>query len=367
MNVDRVLRESTRARTFTLPNSVTEAFGIFSVSSRSRSTVGFHSTVAAFTCCPTVAPPPGRRPRAPVRGPAGRRARSRAPYAARFGECTRQGANECRPGARYAGAARAAAVAAEEICARGARTLAVPGVVSGCGKLSPSHPENERKRRPKRPPPAHSATFGLDLWFKPLALIHRWSRARPLGANLLHVTKCVAQRAEPGVLVLPDQADAPGKRVTAAAGHAGVDERVQHPPLRLAQPGHHRDRQCGEHHFPALAHHTPGHLAAEPQFRFAGDADPGVTGLLAEPPAPPRRDRIRLSLAVPAAFGRGLLVSCLHRRKLPDDGDLLTVHNHLRLPGEPPVRQPPEEPPAYLPGRVRRRTLSFCTHVIMIT
>src|SRR6266516_4203754 len=62
MNVDRVLRESTRARTFTLPNSVTEAFGIFSVSSRSRSAVGFHSTAAAFTCCPTVAPPPGRRP-----------------------------------------------------------------------------------------------------------------------------------------------------------------------------------------------------------------------------------------------------------------------------------------------------------------
>src|SRR6516225_7184424 len=59
MNVDRVLRESTRALTFTLPNSVTEAFGIFSVSSRSRSAEGFHSTDAAFTCCPTVAPPPG--------------------------------------------------------------------------------------------------------------------------------------------------------------------------------------------------------------------------------------------------------------------------------------------------------------------
>src|SRR5690242_14549186 len=62
MNVDRVLRESTRALTFTLPNSVTDAFGIFSVSSRSRSAEGFHSTEAAFTCCPTVAPPPGRGP-----------------------------------------------------------------------------------------------------------------------------------------------------------------------------------------------------------------------------------------------------------------------------------------------------------------
>src|SRR6516164_3619529 len=62
MNVDLVLRESTRALTFTLPNSVTEAFGIFSASSRRRSVVGFHSTDAAFTWCPTVAPPLGRRP-----------------------------------------------------------------------------------------------------------------------------------------------------------------------------------------------------------------------------------------------------------------------------------------------------------------
>src|SRR5216683_2902034 len=57
MNVDLVLRESTRALTTTLPNSVTWQFGIFSVSSRSRSAVGFHSTDAALTPYTTTAPP----------------------------------------------------------------------------------------------------------------------------------------------------------------------------------------------------------------------------------------------------------------------------------------------------------------------
>jgi hypothetical protein len=57
MKVERVLRESTRAFTTTLPNSVFWLFGIFSVSSRSRSAVGFHSTVVAFTSYATTAPP----------------------------------------------------------------------------------------------------------------------------------------------------------------------------------------------------------------------------------------------------------------------------------------------------------------------
>ena len=47
--LERVLRESTRALTTTLPNSVIWLFGIFSASSRSRSAGGFHSTDAAFT------------------------------------------------------------------------------------------------------------------------------------------------------------------------------------------------------------------------------------------------------------------------------------------------------------------------------
>src|SRR5215469_2965536 len=62
--VDRLLRESTRALTFTFPNSVTEAFGISSVSSRNRAAVGFHSTREPFTWYATLFPPPGHTRRA---------------------------------------------------------------------------------------------------------------------------------------------------------------------------------------------------------------------------------------------------------------------------------------------------------------
>src|SRR5215472_13202966 len=56
-NVDLVLRESTLALTTTLSNSVIWLLGIFSVNSRSRSAVGFHSTNAALTSYTTSAPP----------------------------------------------------------------------------------------------------------------------------------------------------------------------------------------------------------------------------------------------------------------------------------------------------------------------
>src|SRR5215467_7124458 len=233
MNVDRVLRESTRALTFTLPNSVTDAFGIFSVSSRSRSAEGFHSTDAAFTCCPTVAPPPGRGRALPGScQPSGTlvcalRCEIRGVYPARpkrmqAGCQLRGGSHHDRPAGRTK---------------RCARYPAYPDRAGGgrCGKLSLVASENERKRPGERASTAHSARLGLDLWFTPLAVIHRWSRAGPLGANLLHLAQYAAQRAEPGVLMFPDQAHAPGERVTAAAGHPGLDERVEHPALGLAQ------------------------------------------------------------------------------------------------------------------------------------
>ena len=59
--VERVLRESTRALTTTLSNSVTWLLGICSVSSRSRAAGGFHSTDAAFTLYTTTDPPRGLR------------------------------------------------------------------------------------------------------------------------------------------------------------------------------------------------------------------------------------------------------------------------------------------------------------------
>src|SRR5215471_17898035 len=198
--------------------------------------------------------------------------------------------------------------------------------------------------------------FGLDLWFKPLSIIDRWSRAGPLGANLFYLAQRVAQGAEPGVLVLADQAHAPGECVAATAGHAGLHERVQHPALGLAQPGHHRDRKCGEHHFPPLAHHAPGNLAVEPHLRLTRDPNPRIPGLRTEPPAPPHR--YGFGFGSPLSPGPSPLSgSPLHRRKLPGNRDLLTIHNHLGLPGEPSIRQAPQEPSTYLLSSINRGTL----------
>src|SRR5215469_171118 len=92
--VDRLLRESTRALTLTFPNSVTEAFGISSVSSRNRAAVGFHSTREPFTWYATVVPPPGHALHARAGTLAG--ARERAHRVSTIGpECTRN-----RPGYR---------------------------------------------------------------------------------------------------------------------------------------------------------------------------------------------------------------------------------------------------------------------------
>src|SRR5215472_8298175 len=127
--------------------------------------------------------------------------------------------------------------------------------------------------------------FGLDLWFKPLPAIRGWSRVRPLRAHLLHVAQCLPQVGEPGVLVLADQPHAPGERVAAAAGHPGVHERVEDAPLRLAEPGHHRDGKCGEHHLVVVADDAPGDLAAERVLGLPGYLYPRVAGLLTEPAA----------------------------------------------------------------------------------
>src|SRR5215471_7384696 len=234
--------------------------------------------------------------------------------------------------------------------------------------------ENERKRPLEGALGCIQERLGLDLWFKPLDVIHCWSRAGPLGPNLFYVAQRVPQGGEPGVLVLPHQPHAPGERIAAAAGHAGLDERVEHPALGLAQPGHDRNGKCGEHHFPALADHAPGHLAAEQPLRLPRDPDPGLAGLLAEPPAPAGRDRIRPGLSRPGlgALGRrlgglGFGLPGPHRGQVTDNRDRLTVQHYFGLAVEPAVRQAAKKPAAYLLSRAPRRALSLCTHVIMIT
>jgi hypothetical protein len=54
------------------------------------------------------------------------------------------------------------------------------------------------------------------------------------GAGAFDVLECLAQLGEPLVGVLADEAYAPGEGVAAAAGHSGLDQRVEHPALRLA-------------------------------------------------------------------------------------------------------------------------------------
>src|SRR5215472_11233824 len=285
MKVDLVLRESTRAFTATLPNSVITAFGIFSASSRSRAVVGFHSTVAAFTSCAT-APPPGR---------ASGTLHARTYRPQRTAMC----ALRCEIRGVYPGRTRGK-------CGRSGTFLSWSRVArSGCGRRERADPGGKHGKAPspegtkvpsgKARKRQHLAgtqpcrraflAFGLDLWFKPLPAIRGWSRVRPLRAHLLHMAQRLTQVREPGVLVLADQSHAPGERVAAAAGHPRVHERVEDLPLRLAEPGHHGDGKCGEHHLVVVTHNAPGHLAAERVLRLPGDLYPGVTGLLTEPAA----------------------------------------------------------------------------------
>src|ERR1700756_4735641 len=93
----------------------------------------------------------------------------------------------------------------------------------------------------------------------------------------------VPEVGQPAVLVLADKPNAPGERVAPAPGDPGVHERVEHEAFRLAQPGHHRYRECGEHHLLLAADDAPGDLLAEPVLGLTGDIDPLLACLLAEP------------------------------------------------------------------------------------
>ena len=59
-------------------------------------------------------------------------------------------------------------------------------------------------------------------------------RSGALGPDLLHLLQGGAQVRQPRILVLADQAHAPGQRVAAAAGDPGVHQGVEDEPLRLA-------------------------------------------------------------------------------------------------------------------------------------
>src|SRR2546430_16931176 len=313
-------------------------------------------------------------------GPASRSARSCASCAARLGECTPArpqsiaGGRGLLPGPRVARSGR------------GRRERAGTGRQARQDAFSGRRERHVRQRAGKGSSwraPSHVSgaflVFGLGLWYKPLLAIRGWSRVRPLRAHLLHVAQRLPQVGGPGVLVLADQPHAPRERVAAAAGHPGVHQRVEDAPLRLAEPGHHRDGKCGEHHLVGVTDNAPGHLAAERMLRLPGDLYPGVTGLLTEPAAAADGGRLRLGpgpLPRPLRGGGPLLLRgaaapsrrrCPPAGQVPDDRDLLPVDQDLGRSLEPVVRQPPGQPAPYLFRRAGRPALLPGNHVIMIT
>src|SRR5690349_114739 len=203
--------------------------------------------------------------------------------------------------------------------------------------------------------------------------------ARALVPHFLDVAQGVTEPGEPGVRVLSGEPHAPGQRVAATAGHARLDQRVQHPALGLAQPRHHRDRQCGEHLTHVGTGDTPGHLAAELVLGLPRDLDAATPGLLAEPADPALGGRGPLGVRGPGRLRGG---------QHADDRDLLAVRLDVRGGGEPVTGEPAGEPAAHFFGSVRlaraltagarvviragrvvcgTRVWLRCIHVIMIT
>ena len=85
-------------------------------------------------------------------------------------------------------------------------------------------------------------------------------------------SKAPRSSRDPLLLVVADEADAPGQGLAAAPGHAGVDQGVEHPAFRQPEAGHHRHRSGGEDHDHVAGPGPPGHLAAEASARPPGPA-----------------------------------------------------------------------------------------------
>src|SRR6266498_186157 len=166
------------------------------------------------------------------------------------------------------------------------------------------------------------------------------ARDRALRPDLLDGDQRLLEVLQPLALLLGDQLDAPGQRVAPAAGHAGVDQRVEHVALRHPQPRHHRDRQRGEQVPLAADLDAPRDLAAVPPLALPGDSHALLPGVLPE-----------LLHAALARRLSGCLAGALSRlgvRERPDHEDLLPVVAHLGRPGEPPLGDPARKPPAQL-------------------
>ena len=133
-------------------------------------------------------------------------------------------------------------------------------------------------------------------------------------------TCSIAARSSPShaSALLADQPHRPGQRLGAGPGHARRDQGVEHQPLGLAQPGHHRHREVGEQQPPAVAPRRPtrpcGRSGARPRGRSRSAARGCPRGSCrARPSAAAARSA---SEAPSADLGGG---------QGADDGDLLAV------------------------------------------
>ena len=118
----------------------------------------------------------------------------------------------------------------------------------------------------------------------------------------------------------------------------------------------HRER--GEHHLPAAARDAPGHLAAEPVLGLAGDLDPELARLLAEPPAPPSA----AAAARPPTRPR--------RPAGPPAAPTTVISSRSSLISGGPVNQSPGIRPLNQPRSFSAAVppcCSSCSHVMMIT
>ena len=129
------------------------------------------------------------------------------------------------------------------------------------------------------------------------------------------------------------------ERVAAAAGDAGVDEGVEHPPLGHAQPGHHRHAQAGEDAPPRRRSAAP-HATLRPKRASASSAMRirVRAGVLPEAldAGPARRPRVSSSASSPASGSASA----------PDHEDLVAV---VGRPSGGPVNQPSGRRPANQP------------------
>ena len=147
----------------------------------------------------------------------------------------------------------------------------------------------------------------------------------------------VAQLADPGLLVLGHQPDAPGQCLAPAAGHAGVDQRVEHVALGHPQPGHDRDARRGEDLEGVAAPGAPGDRPAELLLGLRRDADALLAGVLTVTVDPGR-------LGGGAVLGRGAGRAARPPARPPDDQDLVGVDGDLGRLDVPVGRHPADHP-----------------------